>query len=189
MAGAGVAAYLGTSLIQASLAFGGGEPSRALLSLARLVEANETLRLVNTYHLFAAITRERIEPEFQTLDAGRSVDDDEAWTAHDLRYKPGAVTRAPPFVAPHQPRVDFQLWFHGLSFQRNRPAYVHGLLEGMCDDAGPVRSFFSSPLPPHARAVRVVYWQYHFTTPAQRRATGAWWRRERIAVTSPVPCP
>src|SRR5204862_8121054 len=112
-----------------------------------------------------AITRERIEPEFQTLDGAGSQDDDEAWTPHDLRWKAGAVTRAPRFVAPHQPRLDFQLWFHGLSFQRGRPAYVHMLLERMCEDADPVRSFFRAPLPPHPRAARVVYWQYNFTTP------------------------
>jgi hypothetical protein len=65
---------------------------------------------------------------------------------------------------------------------------VHELLELMCDDAADVRAFFRSPLLPHPRATRVVYWQYHFTTPAQRRATGAWWRRERLAATTPVRC-
>jgi hypothetical protein len=95
MSGAGVTAYLGVSLIQALLAFGGGEePGPVLLSLSRLVEADDRLRLVNTYHLFAAITRERVEPEFQTLEAGAE-DDDAAWTAHDLRWKPGDVARAP----------------------------------------------------------------------------------------------
>lgn len=188
MGAAGVAAYLGVSLIQALLAFGGGEePGRALASLSRLVEADDRLRLVNTYHLFAAITRERVEPEFQTLGHGAE-DDDAAWTAHDLRWKAGDVGRAPRFVAPHQPRLDFQLWFHGLAFRRGRPAYVHELLELMCEDAADVRAFFRSPLPPHPRATRVVYWQYHFTTPAERRATGAWWRRELLAVTVPVRC-
>jgi hypothetical protein len=190
VAGAGgVAAYLSVSLIQALLAFGGGEPGRVMLSLARLVEADDTLRLVNTYHLFAAITRERIEPEFQTLDQTGSEDDDASWTPHHLRWKPGDPRRAPRFVAPHQPRLDFQLWFHGLGFRRGRPAYVHELLELLCDDASDVRSFFLNPLPPHPRATRVVYWQYHFTTPAERRSTGAWWRRELVATTPPVRCP
>jgi hypothetical protein len=37
--------------------------------------------------------------------------------------------------------------------------------------------------------VRIVYWQYHFASRAEKRATGAWWTRERLAATPPVPCP
>jgi hypothetical protein len=191
-AAGGAALYLGVSLVQGLLAFGGGQPGPALLALGRLVQRDDVLRLVNTYHLFAAVTRERIEPEFQTLAPGRDEADQSAWVAHDLRYKAGAVSRRPAFVAPHQPRLDFQLWFHGLSFQRSRPAYVHVLLERMCEDADAVRPFFAddarAALPAHPRAVRVVYWQYHFTTPAERRATGAWWRRAPVAAAPAIRC-
>ena len=189
-ASAGVAAYLVISLAQAAFAFGGGEPGALLTAAAPLLERAETFRVINTYHLFASITRERIEPEFQTLDGSGDPDDDAAWTAHDLVHKAGDPTRAPDFVAPHQPRLDFQLWFHGLGFRRGQPAYVHMLLERMCEDAAAVRPFFREPstLPPHPRAVRIVYWQYHFTTPAEKHATGAWWRRDRLAAAPPVTC-
>ena len=160
-----------------------------LTAAAPLLERAEAFRLVNTYHLFASITRERIEPEFQTLAGDRpDENDDAAWTAHDLLHKPGVPARRPDFVAPHQPRLDFQLWFHGLDFRRGRPAYVHMLLERMCEDADAVRPFFVDPLPAHPRAVRVVYWQYHFASRAEKRATGAWWTRERLAATAPVRC-
>ena len=114
-----------------------GEPIPALSFMTPLLERNWRLRLVNTYHLFASITRERIEPEFQTLAAGPVEEreaDDAAWTAQHLRHKPGDVTRAPDFVAPHQPRVDFRLWFYGLAFQRRPPAYVSTLLERLCEE-------------------------------------------------------
>jgi hypothetical protein len=149
---------------------------------------NQRLRLVNTYHLFGGITRERIEPEFQTLDAGADSQDSGAWQAQHLRYKPGDPARRPVFVAPHQPRVDFQLWFHGLAFQR-RPAYVALLLERMCEDAPAVQSLFLAPLPAHPGYVRVVYWQYHFTTAEERRASGAWWRRDFLTAARPILCP
>jgi hypothetical protein len=185
----GVAVYVGLSLVQAGFHFGGDEPGAWLTALAPVAERAETFRLVNAYHLFASITRERIEPEFQTLDdAAADPDDDAAWTAQDLPHKPGDPRRAPDFVAPHQPRLDFQLWFHGLDYARGRPRYVHVLLERMCEDAASVRDFFSAPLPAHPRAVRVVYWRTQFSTPAEKRATGAWWRRERVAATVPVPC-
>jgi hypothetical protein len=188
-AGAGVLAWLGISLAEGAFAFGGGgEPGAVLTAMAPLVDRAETLRLVNTYHLFAQITRERVEPELQTLAPGGDDADEAAWTAHDLRHKPGAPDRAPDFVAPHQPRLDFQLWFHGLAFRRGQPPYVHMLLERMCEDADAVRPFFADAVPARPRAVRIVYWQYHFATRAERRATGAWWARERLAATTPVRC-
>ena len=113
------------------------EASGSLSRLEPVLELDQSLRLVNTYHLFAAITRERIEPELQT-----SADGGETWTAHDLRHKAGDPARAPDFVAPHQPRVDFQLWFYGLAFQRREPAYVAMLVERMCDDPAAVGPLF-----------------------------------------------
>jgi hypothetical protein len=177
------------SLIDALYQF--TEPGRALSAAAPLLELDQRLRLVNSYHLFASITRERIEPELQTLAAGDPAaheDDDAAWTAHDLRHKPGDPRRAPDFVAPHQPRVDFQLWFYGLAFRRREPTYVSALLGKMCEDPAAVQPLFRAPLPPHPSAVRIVYWQYRFSTDAQRRASAAWWQRARLAISRAIPC-
>jgi hypothetical protein len=149
----------------------------------KVLEVDQSLRLINTYHLFQAITRDRIEPEFQT-----SADGGQTWTAHDLRHKAGDPARAPDFVAPHQPRVDFQLWFYGLAFERREPAYVAMLVERMCNDPAAVGPLFRAALPEHPDAVRIVYWRYSFTTRAERRATGAWWRRETVGATRAVPC-
>jgi hypothetical protein len=185
---AGAAVYILLSAVEGMLAFTSGG-AVALAPLEPVLEWNQTFRLVSTYHLFAAITRDRIEPELQTLPADREPGDDGAWVAHALRHKPGDVRRPPDFVAPHQPRVDFQLWFYGLSFARREPAYVSALVERMCEDPAAVQSLFREPLPPRPRAVRIVYWQYHFTTRAERRATGAWWRRGRVATSRAISCP
>jgi hypothetical protein len=182
-AGAGLFALV--SLGDGCNTFGG----RSVTALAPVLELDRTFHLVNTYHLFASITRERIEPEFQTLAAG-PVDGapDSAWTPQHLWHKPGDVNRAPNFVAPHQPRVDFRLWFYGLGFQRRAPAYVTTLLERLCGEPEAVQALFRAPLPAHPAAVRIVYWQYWFTSPDEERATGAWWRRARVAASRAVPC-
>jgi hypothetical protein len=139
-------------------------------------------RVINTYHLFSAITVERIEPEVQTFDGDR-------WTAHDFRFKPGDVHRPPPFVAPHQPRVDFRLWFYGLGFRRRgQPEYVGRLLDHVCRHPLWVQSLFTRPLPREPEAVRLVYWQYHFTSAAERRQDGAWWARRQVAESQPIAC-
>src|SRR5262249_42704325 len=107
--GGGVAAavvlplYVAISFVEGWLVF--GPPARRVepLLTVRLVYA--PLRIVNTYHLFAQVTRDRIEPELQTSD-GMS------FTPRHLKHKPGDPARASDFVAPLQPRVDFQLWFY-----------------------------------------------------------------------------
>ena len=176
-AAAVVAVICGISAIDAISAFA---PTPRLWQrlVAPLQTRYEPWRLVNTYHLFGHITQERIEPEFQLESNG-------TWQAFDLRHKPGDPNRAPDFVAPHQPRVDFQLWFYGLDFQRTTPAYVAALLNRLCHDPSAVQSLFAAPLPADPEAVRIVFWRYHFS-PAD--APTAWWTREPLATSGAVPC-
>jgi lipase maturation factor 1 len=175
----GAVAYLFFSAVDGALAFAPlGSWGPALYDVHQWYGP---WRLINTYHLFGQITRERIEPEFQTFDG-------KDWHAHDLVYKPGSPQRRPPFVAPHQPRVDFQLWFYGLSFQRGAPEYVATLLARLCRDPQAVQSLFAAPLPPHPEAVRIVYWQYHFSTPQELERSGDWWQRRELASTRPLRC-
>jgi hypothetical protein len=181
--------FVRVSLADAIVNFGGPDAPSFMTSL---LERNWRFHLVNTYHLFASITRERIEPEFQTLAEGPvegREGDEGPWIAQHFRHKPGDVKRAPDFVAPHQPRVDFRLWFYGLGFQRRPPDYVSMLAERLCEEPQVVQPLFRAPLPPHPAAVRLVFWQYQFTSPDERRATGAWWRRTRLAASAAVPCP
>ncbi len=184
---AGAALWLLVSLIDGLLLF--TEPGRALSLAAPLFELNQRFRLVNSYHLFASVTRERIEPQLETRDADLTAgEDDAAWTERDLRYKAGDPRRAPGFVAPHQTRVDFQLWFYGLAFRRREPPYVTALVEKLCSDPPAVQPLFRDPLSAHPFAVRIVYWQYQFASAAERKASGAWWRRSRIAASRAIPC-
>ena len=171
--------WLAVSLVTAVAHF--APPGRLADSAANAVRPVSAFRVANAYHLFGHITRERIEPELQSFDGA-------TWQPHFLRYKPGDVQVAPPFVAPHQPRVDFLLWFHGLDFERGLPRYAVRLLERVCTAPDEVQPLFAAALPRTPAAVRIVYWQYHFATPEERRATGAWWRRSKVAATTPLDC-
>ena len=176
--GAGLWAFV--SLTEAWFHF--GEPSgEAATILVPVLEWSQTFRVVNAFHLFAAVTRERIEPEVQLLHHG-------VWTAQYFKFKPGDPARAPRLVAPHQPRVDFLLWFYGLSYQRRQPAYVAALQARLCDDPAAVASLFGSDLPSAPSAVRIVFWAYRFTSIAERNATGAWWTRRPLGATQPSAC-
>jgi hypothetical protein len=165
--------FSAVSIVDGAAAF--APPGPWLATTAPLRAAWAPFRLINTYHLFAHITRERIEPEFQTSDG-------HTWTAHDLRYKAGDPGRAPGFVAPHQPRVDFQLWFYGLSYRHGTPPWVATLLERMCRDPAAVSALFREPLPAAPRAVRIAFYQYHFGT------GDPFWIRQPVDVTETMPC-
>jgi hypothetical protein len=171
--------YVGVSLQGALGAFVPDPPPLPLA--ASLAEALEPFRLVNTYHLFGHITRERIEPTFETFGGT-------TWTPLAFHYKPGPVERPPPFVAPHQPRVDFLLWFYGLSAERGVPAYVRTLLDRLCHDPSAVTGLFVTPPPPAPHAVRVSFYRYHFTTAEERSHSGAWWSRSEVYEPRTLPC-
>ena len=174
-----VALYVGVSAEEAAENFWPGGPrSDTLATVARTIAP---FRIVNTYHLFGSITRERIEPTFETLAGGE-------WTEHNMRWKPGNVRRPPPFVAPHQPRVDFLLWFYGLSHDRGMPRYVQTMVLHMCTQPDTVAPLFVRPLPEHPVAARVSFYSYRFTSAEERRETGAFWKRESVGSPRGMRC-
>jgi hypothetical protein len=142
----------------------------ALPGLTRILD---TYRSINAYHLFASMTLVRLEAVIEGSNDG------EHWEAYELCYKPGEVTRPPRFVAPYQPRVDFQLWFLLLG-RRGGALYFDNLLRRLLTEPRTVASLFCHDpfggVPP--RLLRVAVYEYRFTAAAARRRTGAWWQRE-----------
>ena len=158
------------------------KPTKAPLSEIRAMF--EPFRLINSYHLFGHITRARIEPEFQVKTQGQ-------WAALTMNYKPGPTDKAPVYVAPHQPRVDFLLWFYGLSFRQGQPDYVSALLDRLCSKPSVVAPLFTSTLPNEPEAVRVVFWQYRMTPShdIQAENTRDYWVRQQVAIDKERFCP
>jgi hypothetical protein len=152
--------------------------ARALLPLDALLDG---VRSINAYHLFAQMTLVRREAVIEGSDDGV------AWRAYELHYEPGDVDRAPPFVAPHQPRVDFQMWFLLLGGRPLAP-WFQALLERIQHDPGVVAPLFARDPFPEAppRLLRVAVYRYRFTDAATRARTGAWWARELIGVSRPI---
>ncbi len=138
------------------------------------------LRTVSGYGLFAVMTTDRKEISIEGSDDGVH------WVAYGFKFKPGDVNRRPGFVAPHQPRVDWQMWFAALGSLRDNRWLVNlciRLLEG----SRPVLALLgTNPFPAHPpRYVRAEIYRYTFTEAAERRATGAWWKREIIGEYMP----
>jgi len=129
--------------------------------------------IVNTYGLFAVMTTSRPEIIVEGSNDGQT------WFEYGFKYKPGDLKRAPVWVEPHQPRLDWQMWFAALSGYQSHPWFVNfmvRLLEGSPDVLAllAVNPFPASP----PQYIRARLYDYRFTTVAERRATGNWWRRE-----------
>ncbi|MGH9477353.1 MAG: lipase maturation factor family protein [Terriglobales bacterium] len=147
--------------------------------------ALEPFRVADPFGLFAVMTRNRYEIEFQGSRDGT------VWTAYPFRYQPQDPVRAPVgdwfLFAPYQPRFEWNLWFASLgSYSQYRWVELTELrlLE---NDPAVTGLFASNPFahqPP--KAVRAVLWQYWFATPAEKREQGVWWRRQKLGLYAPV---
>jgi hypothetical protein len=96
------------------------------------------------------------------------------------------VSRLPDVVAPHMPRLDWQMWFAALNPQGNEgwlTALCQRLLEG---EPVVLRLLDENPFrdaPP--KYVRLTYYRYRYTTSAEHTQTGDWWSRERLGRLTP----
>jgi lipase maturation factor 1 len=145
------------------------------------VEALDPFRIANRYGLFAVMTRGRYEIEFQGSEDGQT------WEAYPFRYKPQDPSKPPGIYAPYQPRFDWNLWFASLGSWREYPIVLSTEIQLLSNDPGVLALFAGNPFPREPpRQVRAVLWQYWFTTTAEKRKTGIWWRREFLGLYAPT---
>jgi predicted DCC family thiol-disulfide oxidoreductase YuxK/uncharacterized membrane protein YphA (DoxX/SURF4 family) len=140
----------------------------------------QPFRTFNGYGLFAVMTQTRPEIIVQGSDDGSQ------WKDYVFKYKPGDLRRAPEFVAPHQPRLDWQMWFAALEGPRANP-WFFGFEKCLLENSPPVLALLGpNPFPKEPpKYVRAQLYEYHFTDRATRRATGEWWRRDYKGLFAP----
>ena len=137
------------------------------------VRAVAPFQIVNSYGLFAVMTTSRPEIIVEGSNDGAN------WLPYEFKYKPGDLTRRPVWIAPHQPRLDWQMWFAVLGDYRSDPWTVQLMVKLLQGSPDVLRLFAKNPFPGSPpRFVRAIVYDYRFTTPAERRATGDWWKRE-----------
>ncbi len=158
-----------------------GVPGDGLGPLCALDAAASPLRTVNSYGLFAVMTTSRPEIVVEGSEDGRT------WIAYEFQWKPGEPRRRPSFVAPHQPRLDWQMWFAALSRFDAEPwfgAFLRRLLEGSPEVLALLERNPFPDRPP--RYVRAALYDYRFTDAGTRRREGTWWRRSVLGPYGPV---
>jgi predicted DCC family thiol-disulfide oxidoreductase YuxK len=146
-----------------------------------LVQVSLPFRSVNGYGLFAVMTQTR--DEIVVEGSNDQVD----WRPYEFRYKPGDPARRLAWIAPHQPRLDWQMWFAALDRFEGQSwlqSFAVKLLDGSPDVLRLVLRDPFNGTPPHY--IRCRIYRYRFTDPATRRSNGAVWTREFLGEYSPV---
>jgi hypothetical protein len=149
--------------------------------LAFFYQQIEPFRIANSYGLFRVMTKDRREIVIE--GSANGID----WHPYEFKWKPGDVMRAPGWCAPHQPRLDWQMWFAAFGSYQQNPWFTRTavcLLEGKSDVT---RLFARNPFAGHPpRYVRAIVYRYRFTTAAEHRQSGAWWKRQELGEYLPT---
>ena len=135
-------------------------------------------RSINDYGLFAVMTLQRPELIFEASEDGTE------WRELEFRWKAGDLARRPRFTGPHMPRLDWQMWFAAL--EGDPPAWVYQFVRRVLEGSPPVLDLLApkEARAPRPRFVRILLYDYRFTSPEERRETGHWWKRQLLRVVS-----
>jgi hypothetical protein len=146
-----------------------------------MTDAVAPLLIVNYYGLFAVMTTTRPEIVIEGSADGQE------WREDEFRYQPGAPSRRPPWNIPHQPRLDWQMWFAALGGNWEEP-WFSSFLRRLLQNSPPVLGLLAvNPFPDHPPIfIRAVRYDYRFADPMTHAVTGDWWVRKAEGSFSPV---
>jgi len=135
--------------------------------LSHVVRYTSSFNLVNNYGLFTVMTTSRPEIIIEGSNDGRN------WKAYEFKYKPGDLNGGVRFVAPHQPRLDWQMWFAALGNYRRNPWFVnfmYGISEGSPEVLALLKD---NPFPKNPpKYLRAQVYDYTFTNNEERSENG-----------------
>ena len=156
------------------------KPARNLLGKRQLMNATfDPLHLVNTYGAFGSITRTRHEVVIEaTMD--EVIGPATEWKEYDFKGKPGDLRRVARQFAPYHLRLDWLMWFVAISPGYAGSWFTAFLIKLLENDPQTLSLLRAGPFPDAPAYVRARYYEYRFTTWAQRRAGAGWWERDLI---------
>jgi hypothetical protein len=138
--------------------------------LRPLLGALAPLRSLNSYGLFAVMTKRRPEILLEGSADGRD------WRSYSFRWKPDALERRPRFATPHMPRLDWQLWFAALGHCEDE-AWFQSFLLRLLEGSQPVAGLLATDPFPDAppRYLRATVADYRFAS-LEARQRGLFWQ-------------
>lgn len=148
--------------------------------IREVLAALAPFRLGNRYGLFAVMTTSRPEIVVEGSHDGQE------WTRYRFDYKPTDPRRPPRWNAPHQPRLDWQMWFAALG-DLDRNAWLLRFAERLLHGSRPVVGLLAHGPDPDdpPSVVRAQLYDYAFTDRETRRRTGRWWETTHVGSYMP----
>jgi hypothetical protein len=148
--------------------------------VTELYQRSSALHISNGYGLFALMTTTR------PVIIIEGSDDGEEWLPYTFKFKVGDIYRAPPIVAPHQPRLDWQMWFAALGTYQNNPWFVSFVRHLLLGSPEVLMLLETNPFPGSPPTfIRARLFEYQFSDNAERVQSGAWWMREDAGLYLP----
>jgi hypothetical protein len=143
----------------------------------------DPLSIVNTYGAFGTVGRERPVIVFEgsaSADPTTATD----WKEYPYVGSPWDPKLTPPFIAPYQPHLDWQLWFAAMAGPRDYPWTLNLVWKLLHNDPATLGLFAGNPFPEHPpRYIRAVLYKYHFAPPGNPEHV--YWTRERLGLWLP----
>ncbi|MGH9408927.1 MAG: lipase maturation factor family protein [Vicinamibacterales bacterium] len=178
---------IATYALAAAVALLSVAPVKNMLSPNQVMNTSfNTLQIVNTYGAFGSVTRERNEIAIEgTTD--ETITDKTIWREYPFKGKPGDVARRPSQIAPYHLRLDWLMWFAAMDTPQDEPWFPPLLLHLLQGDPATLGLLGGNPFPDHPPVwIRAQLYRYQFTTPAERKATGHWWKRTFVGEYFPA---
>lgn len=153
---------------------------RPVEPLNSLVQITSAFSLINNYGPFAIMTTERSEIIVQGSMDGRN------WQTYQFKYKPVNLDHKLSWNIPHQPRLDWQMWFAAMETPTAHSWFAR-FMQKLLEGSPQVLSLLAyDPFPEKPPTyMRALLYRYFYTTPEQRAETGQIWQREYIGVYWP----
>ena len=150
-------------------------PTPVFDKASQLVNSVQRFGIGHIFHIFPTMQVQRHELIIQGSNDGRT------WQTYDFKYKPGNPADPPKFNIPHQPRLDWMLWFAPTQHPVHMnwfSLFMNRLQEGSASVTGLLETNPFPDTPP--RYLRVLVYRYNFTTVQERAQSGHWWRVEYL---------
>ncbi|XP_039258116.2 lipase maturation factor 2-like [Styela clava] len=148
--------------------------------LQRWHDTSNKYQLVHSYGLFRSMTGVGGRPE--VIVKGSHLENG-PWQEIEFQYKPGNTSRSLPWIVPHQPRLDWQMWFAALGQYQQNPWFL-SLVDKMLSGEETVVKLLDKDSYPFKETppkyIKAELYHYHFTllTKSGNIPKGIWRRNK-----------
>lgn len=147
----------------------------------RIVDYTEAYRIVTKYHVFPTMKTQRIELEILGSQDGLQ------WKLYRFKYRPGDPGIQPAFIVPHQPRLDWMMWF--VTLHPKFMPWFERFVQSLLNNSHSVTKLLEHNPFPHSppNYIRIEAFRYTFSNPGVKQNSGHWWQRQYLGPFTPMP--